>query len=242
MRIIESRLCLLVAGITLVASPAFAQVPKPTAPLDSAPRETTPGAEPTAPTQDLSKKLNESNGIIHPKRGGPRHREGRARRARSERRPSAWDFGRVCCAAAKIGVVGDWLRARLTAIDCRKSEIRVSFSREQPRSSACRKRRPPTGRCRRRRSRERKILSRKNPCNSLKSLVPDERIQGIQGIHHPLAVVFAAKRSRSKTIRIDRLRGLIRRREGGRTGSTRRQSEPCPPRPIGCLSPALDWR
>jgi hypothetical protein len=68
---IGTRLCLLVAGITLVASPAFAQAPKPPAPLDSAPRETTPGAEPTAPTQDLSKKLNESNGIIHPKEVDP---------------------------------------------------------------------------------------------------------------------------------------------------------------------------
>jgi hypothetical protein len=71
MRIIESRLCLLVAGITLVASPAFAQAPKPTTPLDSAPRETTPGAEPTAPVEDLSKKLNQSNGIIHPKEVDP---------------------------------------------------------------------------------------------------------------------------------------------------------------------------
>src|ERR1700729_685719 len=56
---IGTRLCLLVAGAALLAGPAFAQAPKPTAPLDSAPRETTPGAEPTAPTQDLSKKLNE---------------------------------------------------------------------------------------------------------------------------------------------------------------------------------------
>jgi hypothetical protein len=51
--------------------PAFAQAPKPTAPLDSAPRETTQGAEPTTPAQDLSKKLNQSNGIIHPKEVDP---------------------------------------------------------------------------------------------------------------------------------------------------------------------------
>jgi hypothetical protein len=66
MRIIGSRLYLLVAGATLIAGPAFAQAPKPTAPLDS-----TPGANPTAPAQDLSKELNRSNGIIHPKEVDP---------------------------------------------------------------------------------------------------------------------------------------------------------------------------
>jgi hypothetical protein len=72
---IGSRVCLLVAGVTLVGGAAFAQAPNPapnpTAPLDSAPRETTPGAEPAAPAQDLSKKLNQSNGIIHPKEVDP---------------------------------------------------------------------------------------------------------------------------------------------------------------------------
>src|SRR3984885_15990536 len=68
---IGTRLCLLVAGAALLAGPAFAQAPKPTAPLDSVPRESPPGAEPTAPAQDLSKKLNESNGIIHPKEVDP---------------------------------------------------------------------------------------------------------------------------------------------------------------------------
>jgi hypothetical protein len=70
MRIIGSRLCLLVAGLTLVAGAAFAQAPNsapnPTAPLDS-----TPGAKPTAPAQNLSKELNQSNGIIHPKEVDP---------------------------------------------------------------------------------------------------------------------------------------------------------------------------
>jgi hypothetical protein len=67
MRIIGTRLCLLVAGATLVAGAAFAQA----APLDSAPRETTPGATPTAPAQNLSKELNQSNGVIHPKEVDP---------------------------------------------------------------------------------------------------------------------------------------------------------------------------
>jgi hypothetical protein len=71
MRIIESRLCLLVAGAALVAGQAFAQAPKSAAPPDPAPSETTPGAEPTAPVQDLSKKLDQSNGVIHPKEVDP---------------------------------------------------------------------------------------------------------------------------------------------------------------------------
>jgi hypothetical protein len=42
---------------------AFAQAANP---------ETTPGhAEPTAPAQNLSKKLNQSNGVIHPKEVDP---------------------------------------------------------------------------------------------------------------------------------------------------------------------------
>ncbi|HWY82167.1 MAG TPA: hypothetical protein VNY10_09600 [Roseiarcus sp.] len=71
MRIIGTRLCLLVAGAILVAGPAFAQAPKPTASPDSAPLETKPGADSTAPAQDLSKKLNQSNGVIHPKEVDP---------------------------------------------------------------------------------------------------------------------------------------------------------------------------
>ena len=75
MRFTQSRLCLLVAGAALVAGPAFAQAPNPaptpTAPLDSAPREAAPGATPTAPGQNLSKELNQSNGVIHPKEVDP---------------------------------------------------------------------------------------------------------------------------------------------------------------------------
>jgi hypothetical protein len=66
MRIIGTRLCLLVAGATLVAGAAFAQAPNPAAPLDS-----TPGAKPPAPTEDLSKKLNQSSGVIQPKEVDP---------------------------------------------------------------------------------------------------------------------------------------------------------------------------
>jgi hypothetical protein len=73
MRLIGSGLCLLVAGVTIVAGAARAQAPTapaPTAPLDSAPGEP-PGAQPTAPAETLSKKLSQSNGVIHPKEVDP---------------------------------------------------------------------------------------------------------------------------------------------------------------------------
>ena len=75
MTAIGSRLHLLVAGVTLVAGSAFAQAPNPapspTAPLDAVPGEGTPGDQPTAPAQNLSEKLNQSNGVIHPKEVDP---------------------------------------------------------------------------------------------------------------------------------------------------------------------------
>ena len=61
---IGSRLCLLVAAVTLVTGSAFAQAPNP--------GETTPGvANSTAPAQNLSKTLNQSDGVIHPKEVDP---------------------------------------------------------------------------------------------------------------------------------------------------------------------------
>ncbi len=54
---ISLRLCLLVAGVTLSVGSAFAQAATP---------ET-----PTAPSQNLSKKLDQSNGVIHPKEVDP---------------------------------------------------------------------------------------------------------------------------------------------------------------------------
>jgi hypothetical protein len=61
----RSRLCLLVAGVTLVVGSAFAQAPA--APLDSVQGETTPDA----PPQNLSEKLKRSNDVIHPKEVDP---------------------------------------------------------------------------------------------------------------------------------------------------------------------------
>jgi hypothetical protein len=46
-------------GTPAAASPAFAQAPTPTAPLDS------------VPGKNLSQKLNRSNGVIHPKEVDP---------------------------------------------------------------------------------------------------------------------------------------------------------------------------
>jgi hypothetical protein len=60
MRIINTRLCLIVAGVSLVAGSAFAQTTSPA-----------PDAKPLAPGENLSKKLNQSNGVIHPKEVDP---------------------------------------------------------------------------------------------------------------------------------------------------------------------------
>ena len=65
MRIIDIRLCMIVAGVTLAAGAAFAQATSP------APNEATPGANSTAPAPNLSKELNQSNGVIHPKEVDP---------------------------------------------------------------------------------------------------------------------------------------------------------------------------
>jgi hypothetical protein len=65
MQIIGPRLFLIVAGATLLASAAFAQTTGP------APNEAAPGANSSAPGQSLSKELNQSNGVIHPKEVDP---------------------------------------------------------------------------------------------------------------------------------------------------------------------------
>jgi hypothetical protein len=54
---------MIVAGATLVAGAAFAQATSPAA------KNTVPDANP--PAQNLSKELNQSNGIIHPKEVDP---------------------------------------------------------------------------------------------------------------------------------------------------------------------------
>jgi hypothetical protein len=63
MRIFKARLCTIAAGVTLMASVAFAQTTK------TAPKDTVPDANP--PAQNLSKELNQSNGVIHPKEVDP---------------------------------------------------------------------------------------------------------------------------------------------------------------------------
>ena len=63
MRIIDTRLYLIVAGVALVAGPAFAQATSP------ATKNTVPDANP--PAQSLSKELSQSNGVIRPKEVDP---------------------------------------------------------------------------------------------------------------------------------------------------------------------------
>jgi hypothetical protein len=63
MRIINSRFCLFAA--TLAAGAAFAQT------TSLAANDATPGANSSAPTQNLSKELSQSNGVIHPKEVDP---------------------------------------------------------------------------------------------------------------------------------------------------------------------------
>jgi hypothetical protein len=82
---IGSRLCPLVAGVTLVAGSAFAQAPNP--------GETTSGAKPTAPVQNLSKKLNQSNGVIHPKEVDPAIEKPAPRVGDSNVVPPRWTSG-----------------------------------------------------------------------------------------------------------------------------------------------------
>ena len=53
---------MIVAGVTLVASAAFSQATSP------APNDITPSAK---PTENLSKELSQSNGVIHPKEVDP---------------------------------------------------------------------------------------------------------------------------------------------------------------------------
>ena len=61
---IGSRLCLLVAGVTIVAGSVFAQAPGKPEPTPAAPLNSAPG-------ENLSEKLNQSNGVIHPKEVDP---------------------------------------------------------------------------------------------------------------------------------------------------------------------------
>ena len=61
---IGSRLCLLVAGVTIVAGSVFAQAPDKPEPTPAAPLNSAPG-------ENLSEKLNRSNGVIHPKEVDP---------------------------------------------------------------------------------------------------------------------------------------------------------------------------
>jgi hypothetical protein len=90
---IGSRLCLLVAGVTIVAGSVFAQAPGKPEPTPAAPLNSAPG-------ENLSEKLNRSNGVIRkrwirPSRAG-------AQGGRSERGAAARDFRRRSRATGKM--------------------------------------------------------------------------------------------------------------------------------------------
>jgi hypothetical protein len=87
---ISLRLCLLIAGAIFSAGSAFAQAATP---------ET-----PTAPGQNLSKKLDQSNGVIHPKEW-TRPSRSRPQNGRFERGAAARDFRRRSRSAAKMNAL-----------------------------------------------------------------------------------------------------------------------------------------
>jgi len=73
MQIIKSRLFLMAAGVSFLTGAAFAEAasPAPSPAADQAPRVAAPAVKPLAPGETLSKKLSETNGVIHPKEVDP---------------------------------------------------------------------------------------------------------------------------------------------------------------------------
>ncbi len=88
---------MIVAGVTLIASAAFAQATSP------APRTTT-GAGSTTPAKSLSKKLSHSNGVIHPKEVDPGIQQPAPKTHDSNVVPPPRDFARRSRASAKMSV------------------------------------------------------------------------------------------------------------------------------------------
>ena len=84
---IGSRLCLLVAGVTIVAGSVFAQAPGKPEPTPAPPLNSAPG-------EDLSEKLNRSNGVIHPKEVDPTIEKPAPKTGDPERGAAARDFRR----------------------------------------------------------------------------------------------------------------------------------------------------
>lgn len=72
---INSRLRLLIGGVTLVAGSAFAQTPNPmptpTVPPELGSRSDCARRKSDCAGQNLSEKLNQSDGVIHPKEVDP---------------------------------------------------------------------------------------------------------------------------------------------------------------------------
>jgi hypothetical protein len=125
--------------------PGARPAPNPTAPLDSVPRETTPGAEPTAPAQDLRRGRPSCEIRTWSRRQGlraalPRRSQNErrflhlARRGRGRAwRPSTNRVEPVQRMRSDLKASCFWIGAAEggmapATIDCRKSEIRVSFA------------------------------------------------------------------------------------------------------------------
>ena len=62
---------LLAIGAALAAGHAHAETPAPKPPPTTIPEKIAPGGKPEGPTQNLSEKLNQSNGVIQPKEVDP---------------------------------------------------------------------------------------------------------------------------------------------------------------------------
>jgi hypothetical protein len=55
-----------ILATALGLAPALAATPAPTPPPTTIPEKIAPGAKPTGPSENLSRKLDQSGGVIHP--------------------------------------------------------------------------------------------------------------------------------------------------------------------------------
>ena len=74
--IFRSPLCWAAVAALLATVPTCAQTAADKPPPTTIPEKIAPGAKPTEPTQNLSKQLNQSNGVIHPRDVDPAMNKG----------------------------------------------------------------------------------------------------------------------------------------------------------------------
>ena len=63
-------------AVLVATVPTCAETPADKPPPTTIPEKIAPGAKPTEPTQNLSKQLNQSNGVIHPRDVDPAMNKG----------------------------------------------------------------------------------------------------------------------------------------------------------------------